>query len=111
MTDTVFEALADPTRRDILDRLRRHGPLSVGEVAGPLRMTRQGATKHLDTLVRSGLVQVRREGRHRMHALDPRPLEDVQDWLAPYAAEWDRRLERLEQYLSNDSENARGNEP
>lgn len=97
--NSVFEVLADPTRRDILDRLRAEGPLSVTEVAEPLRMTRQGATKHLDLLVDSGLVRVRRDGRHRMHALDPRPLAAIQDWLAPYAAEWDRRLERLEDYL------------
>lgn len=96
---TVFEALADPTRRAILDRLRRDGPLSVTEVASPLEMTRQGATKHLDVLVRSGLVRLRRRGRRRLHELDPRPLGEVQDWLAPYAAEWDRRLERLRGHL------------
>ena len=97
--DTVFEALADPTRRAILDRLRRDGPLSVSEVARPLEMTRQGATKHLDVLVSGGLVRVRREGRRRMHELEPAPLREVQDWLEPYAAEWDRRLGRLARHL------------
>lgn len=96
---TVYEALADPTRRRILDRLRRDGPLSVSEVAGPLTMTRQGVTKHLDVLAESGLVRVRWEGRQRMHELDPGPLRQVEDWLAPYAAEWKRRLERLERHL------------
>ncbi|NIP81390.1 MAG: metalloregulator ArsR/SmtB family transcription factor [Gemmatimonadetes bacterium] len=97
--DAVFEALADPTRRAILDRLRRDGPLSVTEVAGPLAMTRQGATKHLDVLVAGGLVRVRREGRRRMHELDADPLMGVRDWLAPYAAEWERRLTRLARHL------------
>lgn len=96
---SVYEALADPTRRRILDRLRHDGPLSVTEVAEPLTMTRQGATKHLDVLAECGLIRVRREGRHRMHELDPRPLREVEDWLAPYAAEWERRLERLERHL------------
>lgn len=96
---TVFEALADPTRRSILERLREDGPLSVTDVARPLDMTRQGATKHLDVLVAGGLVRVRREGRRRMHELDAGPLREVRDWLAPYAAEWDRRLERLVRHL------------
>lgn len=99
--NTVFEALADPTRRAILDRLRRDGPLSVNEVARPLDMTRQGATKHLDVLVAGGLVRIRRDGRRRMHELEPAPLKAVQDWLAPYAAEWDRRLARLARHLES----------
>lgn len=97
--NTVFEAVADPTRREILDRLRAEGPLSVTDVADPLEMTRQGATKHLDVLAESGLVRIRREGRRRMHELDPDPLREVEDWMAPYAAEWDRRLERLRRHL------------
>lgn len=102
---TVFEALADPTRRRILDTLREQGALSVNEVARPLTMTRQGATKHLDVLIASGLVRVRREGRQRMHELDPAPLTKVEDWLAPYAAEWDRRLERLRRHVDMASGN------
>jgi len=104
---TVFEALADPTRRAILDRLRRDGVLSVTEVAQPLAITRQGATKHLDVLVRSGLVRLRRRGRERLHQLDPEPLAEVQDWLAPYAAEWDRRLERLRRHVETDRDTER----
>lgn len=95
----VFEALADPTRRRILESLRERGALSVTEVAAPLDMTRQGATKHLDVLAECGLITVRREGRHRLHELNPMPLVEVQDWLAPYAAEWDRRLARLKQHV------------
>lgn len=96
---TVFEALADPTRREILERLREHGPLSVTEVAAPLPMSRQAATRHLDRLSEAGLIRVRRQGRRRLHALEPGPLESVEEWLAPFAAEWDRRLERLERHL------------
>ena len=96
---TVFEALADPTRRKILDRLRKAGPLSVSDLAEPFEMTRQAVTKHLDALEESGLVRSRREGRQRLHELDLRPLKAVDAWLAPYAAEWDRRLERLKRHL------------
>lgn len=103
---TVFEVLADPTRRRILDRLREHGPLSVTELASPLAMTRQGATKHLDVLVASALVRVRREGRRRMHELDPEPLAEVAEWLRPYSEEWDRRLDRLRRHLDEGVEPA-----
>lgn len=98
-TMSVFEALADPTRRRILDRLRTAGPLSVNEVAEPFAISRQAVTKHLQVLEESGLVRSRREGRRRVHELDPRALGEVQRWLAPYAAEWDRRLERLGRHL------------
>lgn len=98
---TVFEALADPTRRTILDRLRCAGPLSVNELAEPFSITRQAVTKHLRILEESGLVTSRRAGRERLHELDPRPLKEVQGWLAPYAAEWDRRLERLSRHLGD----------
>jgi DNA-binding transcriptional ArsR family regulator len=101
---TVFEAIADNTRRDMLDRLRLHGPLSVNELAEPLDMSRQGATRHIDALVNSGLVRVFWQGRRRLHELDPVPLAGISDWLAPYEAEWDRRLDRLRRHLETEDE-------
>ncbi len=99
MSTTVFEAISDPTRRSILARLRRGGALSVNEVADQLPMTRQGVTKHLDLLRDAGLIHVRREGRQRLHELDPTPLKELDDWLAPYSAFWDDTLARLERHL------------
>ncbi len=96
---TPFHAVADPTRRAILERLRTAGPLSLTEIAAELPMTRQAVTKHLDTLGEIGLVRVTRSGRERLHELDADPLKAVQEWLGPYAAEWDRRLDRLRQHL------------
>jgi len=95
----TFEALADPTRRALLDRLRGGGPMSLTQLAERLPMTRQAVTKHLDALRRAGLVAVTRRGRERLHALNAAPLREVDDWLAPYAAAWDERLLRLQAHL------------
>lgn len=100
--ETVFGAVADPTRRMILERLRSQSPLSIKQLAGPLPMSRQAVTKHLDILIASGLVEVRRVGRERMHFLDPAPLHEVEDWLRPYSEAWDRRLERLKRHLEEE---------
>lgn len=108
---SVFEALADPTRRDLLDRLRASRPLSLTELAAPLPMTRQAVAKHLAALEATGLIRVRRRGRERLHALDPRPLKQVERWLAPYAAEWDRRLQRLRRHLSEGDHPTRSTNP
>ena len=97
--NTVFDALADPQRRELLDRLRVEGALSVSDLAAPLPISRQGVTKHIDVLVGAGLVTVRREGRRRLHELQSHHLRVVADWLAPYEAEWDRRLDRLKAHV------------
>lgn len=99
MTSPVFEALADPTRRGLLDRLRVAGPLSLSALAEDQPMTRQAVAKHLHALSSAGLVTVWRRGRHRLHALRADPLREVDDWLAPYAAAWDERLARLKAHL------------
>jgi DNA-binding transcriptional ArsR family regulator len=95
----VFDALADPTRRALLDRIRVGGPLSVSDLTEDLPISRQAVTKHLDTLRDAGLVHIRHRGRERLHELEPAPLQAVSDWLAPYAAAWDERLARLQQHL------------
>ncbi len=96
---TVLEAVSDPTRRGILERLKNSGPLSLSEIAAPLPMTRQAATKHLNLLCDAGLVKVRWAGRVRLHQLDPLPLRQLDDWLAPYSSFWDQALEQLETHL------------
>lgn len=76
--DLVFKALADPTRRLLLDRLRRHDGQTLGELCEHLDMTRQSASQHLDVLVAANLVSTRREGRRKLHHLNPVPLHEVQ---------------------------------
>jgi DNA-binding transcriptional ArsR family regulator len=95
-----FFALADPTRRAILDRLRTSGPLSLSALAAELPMTRQAVTKHVRALEAGGLIRSRMVGRERIHTLDPAPLRSIEEWLRPYSEEWDRRLDRLEKHLT-----------
>ena len=99
--ETIFSAVADPTRRQMLDRLRTHGPLSIKQLAHPLPISRQAVTKHLDILLSSGLVEMRRMGRERMHFLNPQPMQELEAWLQPYSERWDRRLTRLQQHLED----------
>lgn len=83
--DAVFKALADPTRRLLLDRLREHNGQTLRELCERLDMARQSATQHLDILVRAGLVTVVRRGRERLHYLNPAPIHDIeQRWISVF---------------------------
>jgi DNA-binding transcriptional ArsR family regulator len=97
--DAVFAAVADPTRREILDQLRAHDEQSIKDLTPHFAMTRQALTKHLDVLERADLVVAEVRGRERLHRLNPEPLQELDAWLAPYSAAWDRRLSRLKDYL------------
>lgn len=84
-TDAVFRALADPTRRSLLDRLRERGGQTLGELCAPLAMTRQAATQHLGVLEAANLVTAVREGRRKLHYLNPVPIHELQArWIAPF---------------------------
>jgi DNA-binding transcriptional ArsR family regulator len=100
--EPVFAAVADSTRRALLERLREQGPLSISDLSEGLPITRQAVTKHLDVLRASGLIRARREGRERLHELDAQPLRAVDDWLRPYAEAWDERLAALRRHLGED---------
>jgi DNA-binding transcriptional ArsR family regulator len=94
----VFQALADPTRRAVLERLAR-GPASVTELAQPFPMALPSFAQHLDVLERSGLVRSRKQGRVRTYALETRPLAEAVDWLARQRSTWEQRLDQLDQHL------------
>jgi len=102
--DPVFVAVADPTRRLLLQRLRAGGSLSVTALGEGLPMTRQAVSKHLGILRASGLVRVRRDGREQLHELDAEPLRAVDEWLRPYAAAWDTKLAALRRHLGEDDD-------
>lgn len=96
----VFTALADPTRRAILNELARGGPATVSDLARRLPISRQGVTKHLGQLVEAGLVRPGApDGRRHPYRLDAAPVQAAQVWLAALATDWDDRLSRLGRVL------------
>ena len=83
--DSVFKALADPTRRLLLDRLREHNGQTLSELCERLGMARQSATQHLDILERANLVTVVRRGRERLHYLNPTPIHEIEErWISGF---------------------------
>jgi len=98
LLDPVFRALADPTRRAVLERLGR-GPVSMSELARPFGMALPSFAQHLDVLERGGLVRSRKSGRVRTYRLVPQPLHAAARWLDRQRAVWERRLDQLDDYL------------
>jgi uncharacterized protein YndB with AHSA1/START domain len=98
--DEVFKALADPTRRFLLDQLFRRDGRTLGELEAELEMTRFGVMKHLRVLEQAGLVVTRRRGREKLHYLNPVPIRLVHDrWVSKYAAPWVSALGDLKRDL------------
>ena len=97
---TVFAALADPTRRAMLERLRS-GDTTLNELAAPLQMTLQGASQHLKVLERAGLVTRGRLAQTRPARLAPGGLQVASGWLEQYREFWEASFERLDGYLDD----------
>ena len=96
--DLMFQALADPSRRVMVERLTR-GPASVSELAKPLAMSLPGVMQHLAVLEASGLVVSAKVGRTRTCRIEPKALTQAENWIAERRALWERRLDRLGQFL------------
>ena len=96
--DLAYHALADPTRRGMLARLSR-APASVSELARPFSMSLPAVMQHLRLLEASGLVRSEKKGRVRTCRIEPRALSNAEDWIARRREEWERRLDRLGDYL------------
>jgi DNA-binding transcriptional ArsR family regulator len=90
--DEVLAALADPTRRRLLDALAAHGEATATTLAAELPVSRQAIVKHLAVLDRARLVEGHRSGREMRYAVRPQPLTATASWMASLAAEWDARL-------------------
>ncbi|VXC52091.1 ArsR/SmtB family transcription factor [Sphingomonas sp. AX6] len=97
--DATFQALADPTRRAMLAHLA-NGERSIGELAEPFTMSFAGASKHVATLEKAGLIERRRQGRQYLCTLRVTPLAEAQAWLSQWEALWTRRLDRLDSLIA-----------
>jgi DNA-binding transcriptional ArsR family regulator len=98
--DRVFQALADPGRRVMVERLSQ-GPASVSELARPLAMSLAAVLQHVQVLEASGLVRTQKTGRTRTCSINPAVLRSAEQWIADRRALWERRLDRLGEYLEN----------
>ena len=99
-SEDVFRAIADPTRRAILDRLRA-GPANAGALAADFRQSRPAISKHLKVLRDSRLVSEERVGRERVYTLDPVPLQRVAGWVEGYRSFWQSSFAQLKRYLED----------
>jgi DNA-binding transcriptional ArsR family regulator len=98
VASSTWTVIADPHRRAMLELLR-HRPRSVNELTAALGLSQPGTSKHLRTLRDAGLVRVRADAQRRVYELDPAPLAELDDWLAPYRRFWDARLDALARHL------------
>jgi DNA-binding transcriptional ArsR family regulator len=96
--EPTFTALADPTRRAVLDLLRQ-GSQPAGRIASAFPVSRPAISKHLRILRRAHLVEQRREGRHRFYQLNPDPLRTVDSWLEQYRKFWNASLSNLKTFV------------
>jgi len=101
--DAAFNALADPTRRAVLDLLRA-GTRPAGEIARAFPISRPAISKHLKILRRAHLVDEHRQGRHRFYQLNPEPLKTVDSWLDEYRRFWTASLENLKSFVESEYE-------
>jgi DNA-binding transcriptional ArsR family regulator len=106
--DEVFKAMADPTRRALLDRLFERGGQTLSGLAKGLPMSRFGVMKHLKVLEEAGLVTTMKRGREKLHFLNPGPIRLVHDrWVGKYTEPWASALSELKRDIENDKEDAK----
>lgn len=97
--DRMFQALADPARRAMVERLAR-GPASVSDLAKPFDMTLPAVIQHLQVLESSGLIRTEKIGRVRTCRVEPKALRSIEQWVAGRRALWERCFDRLDRYLA-----------
>ena len=99
---SLFTALADPMRRNLLSNLAEHSPRTATQLAEEYPVTRQGILKHLTVLEHAGLVAIHQVGREKRYTLTPEPLKDLEQWIEDIGAKWDQRLLRLKTWLESE---------
>ncbi len=102
MENTLWTALVDPHRRDVLDLLTQE-ELSVGELVDRLGLTQPQTSKHLKVLREAGLVRVEQRAQRRIYAIEPAPMAELDTWLAPYRRLWNDSLDRLGAHLDKEA--------
>jgi DNA-binding transcriptional ArsR family regulator len=103
--DLLFKALADPTRRKLLDLLHAHDGRTLSDLCEHLDMTRQGVTQHLDLLEAANLVATVRRGREKLHFLNPVPLQEIYErWIAKFEKSRLKALNHLKRRLEEDND-------
>lgn len=101
---SVFSALADETRRQIIEMLTEDGEQTATQLAERFPISRQGISKHLNIMEEAGLVTVRQQGRDKFYHLTPEPLEEASLWISAIAARWDKRLGALRDLIELDED-------
>lgn len=106
----VFLALADPTRRRMIERLSAEAaePMTISRLADDFPISRQAITKHVEVLEDAGLIASERRGRERMLSLTPEPLAEAAAWIASIEARWDHRLAALQRFLASQEDKSSG---
>ena len=97
----VFAALGDETRLSLVAKLCRGQPSSISQLTRGTRLTRQAITKHLRVLESAGIVHSLRAGRQNLFAFNPKPIEDIKDYLDVVSAQWDQALARLKSFVEH----------
>lgn len=108
--DRVFQALADPGRRQMIERLSR-GPASVSELARPLAMSLAAVVQHVQVLEACGLIRSQKVGRTRTCTVEPATLQSAEHWITERRSAWERRLDRLGTYLAETTDDPQENKP
>lgn len=102
---SLFIALADPMRRNLLANLAEHSPKTATQLAEDYPVTRQGILKHLTVLEHAGLVAIHQVGREKRYSLTPEPLKELEQWIEDIGAKWEERLLRLKTWLESEQTN------
>jgi len=108
--DRVFQALADPGRRQMIERLSR-GTASVSELARPLAMSLAAVVQHVQVLEACGLIRSQKVGRTRTCTVEPATLQSAEHWITERRSAWERRLDRLGTYLAETTDDPQENKP
>ena len=110
MQRDIFQAIADPTRRAILMSLRTHTQQPINSLAKEFDMSRQAVSLHIQYLQSCGAITIQKRGRQRFCQLNNQGLKDLDDWLAPFRALWEKRFNELDELLENLQSNQNSDE-